>query len=183
VQLKAVAGLPLDNFLDMLRAVHVGDSDSRGNDVRRSDLELRNLDAGNWSVPVEVRPLRKVENLSGNRFGCDVQDFFAGEGDRLHLDPTSLRCAADQTRFTSNLMDLDCRSGCRVAKMMLLISTVKQRSFFRLNCTGPRAPGQGRACQGVNMSDTTTPAEGRCQGMLIGLAAGDQFLVVIQARS
>ncbi len=86
VQPQAVIGLPLENLLDMTRPVPVRDSDSRTNNAGRLDIRLRNFDARYRAVPVEVRPLRQVENLPGDVFGSERKCFFAGEGDWVHLD-------------------------------------------------------------------------------------------------
>src|SRR5262249_46490543 len=80
----AAAGVPLDDFFNVSRAVTAGDADSRADDFGFPLHEPRGLDAGDRPAAVELGPFRQIENLSRNLFGSLGQVGAAGEGNGIH---------------------------------------------------------------------------------------------------
>src|SRR5262249_37181550 len=76
--------LPLDDLLDVGRAVCVRDLDPGADNLRGAGLEHGRLDAWKRAVPGELGPLRQVENLPGDVGRGEAQRLPAGEGDRPH---------------------------------------------------------------------------------------------------
>lgn len=98
-QPDSAIGLPFDNLFNMARPIQVRYTDSSPNDIRGLDIELRNLDAWNGAVPVEVGPLAQVENLqisSGAKGSVasqeNVMGFVIGYSSLLTIGSCRRRC-------------------------------------------------------------------------------------------